>query len=521
MKSILTRLVSIPIWVAVLSLAPLKAEDIYVAQTAQGSDSGASAANAHSAAWFNAAANWGTGTGKIGATDTVHLFGTISSALTVQAGGASGTGNAITIKFELGAKLSAPHWTAFGALNLNSKSFLVIDGGTNGLIEATDNGTAKTYQVDTTGIFGEGSSNVTIQNLTIRNLYDRTAFSTTDSNRYGVGMDLGAASSITIQNCILSGGDTMIGMLYATGTVSNWAITGNLISNCNHGISIGCASPNAYLTDLTIANNTIDHLDYWGPISGNHLDGMIIFNEASDNSGSITNLYIYGNTIGPNVGTINTAAVFLLGYVNAQMVNVQIYNNLFKQVSPYSWSNGFIRIYGCTNSFVVNNTFVSYDTAGSGTSTGIGLATGLGAVQPVNLTHKNNIYYSVGTPISFGSSSVWPSGFMSDYNVFYDVGSGSGSFYGPNYAAGTWSYWQGQGYDNTGHSSQSKPTLDASYVPTTADTVARDRGTSLSSHFTIDKVGTTRSGAWDIGAYENGIVAAIPPSSARTDITVH
>jgi hypothetical protein len=34
------------------------------------------------------------------------------------------------------------------------------------------------------------------------------------------------------------------------------------------------------------------------------------------------------------------------------------------------------------------------------------------------------------------------------------------------------------------------------------DTSAIDKGTSLSTYFTTDKDGKTRTGTWDIGAYE-------------------
>jgi hypothetical protein len=508
------KLTSILVSVTLLSLVALvRAEDIYIAQAAQGSDTGAAAANAHSAAWFNAAGNWGTGAGKISAGDTVHLVGTISTALTVQASGASGS--VITILFESGAKLSAAHWTTSGALNINSKSFLVIDGGTNGLIECTDNGTTKTYQVDTNGILGAGLDHVTIQNLTITNMYDRTAFSTTDGHRMGIPINI-AGSYLTVQNCTLSGGDTMIAISYTTGSQSNWTVTGNTISNCNHGITMGCAQVNAFVTDVTISNNLIDHLDCWGPISGNHLDGIIIFNEASDSSGSITNLYVYGNTIGPNVGTINTAAVFL-DTAGPQLVNARVYNNLFTYVSPYGWANGCV-VGGATGLLIANNTFIGYRTRGSGSATGLGSKPG-----GTNIIHENNLYYSVGCVVNFGGSSSFPAVFVSEYNIYYDLPGGTGAFYFPNYAAGNWSLWQGAGYDATGHSTRSQPTLDANYVPTSADTVAKGKGTNLSAYFTTDKNGNPRpaTGAWDIGAFISGApLSAVAPSTARTTITV-
>jgi hypothetical protein len=50
-----------------------------------------------------------------------------------------------------------------------------------------------------------------------------------------------------------------------------------------------------------------------------------------------------------------------------------------------------------------------------------------------------------------------------------------------------------------------QPILDAKYVPTHTDTVARGRGANLSSFFTTDMSGSARpaTGGWDIGAYQS------------------
>jgi hypothetical protein len=94
-----------------------QATKYYVAQTAQGSNTGADAGNAHSAQWFNTAANWGSGAGKINPGDTIHLIGNITSALTVQASGTSG--NVTTILFDPGATMSVPAWAGSGAIILS------------------------------------------------------------------------------------------------------------------------------------------------------------------------------------------------------------------------------------------------------------------------------------------------------------------------------------------------------------------------------------------------------------------
>ena len=79
------------------------ASDIYVAQNTTGGNTGADCADAHSAAWFNTPANWGSGGNQIGPGTTVHLCGVFTGTagatmLTIQGSGSNG--NPVTIKFE-------------------------------------------------------------------------------------------------------------------------------------------------------------------------------------------------------------------------------------------------------------------------------------------------------------------------------------------------------------------------------------------------------------------------------------
>src|SRR4051812_8173820 len=100
----------------------LSGKDIYVAQVAQSGDTGADAANAHSAAWFSTSANWGAGSAQISPGDTVHLTGVFSSALAVQASGTEG--NPITLLFESNARLSSPAWPVTGAINVGQHDYI-------------------------------------------------------------------------------------------------------------------------------------------------------------------------------------------------------------------------------------------------------------------------------------------------------------------------------------------------------------------------------------------------------------
>ncbi|MES2990223.1 MAG: hypothetical protein V4844_02290 [Pseudomonadota bacterium] len=71
--------------------AEASATSVYLAQSAQGSADGSSCVNARAASWFNSSSNWGVSTSQIGAGTTVRLCGSISTNLTFQGSGASGS----------------------------------------------------------------------------------------------------------------------------------------------------------------------------------------------------------------------------------------------------------------------------------------------------------------------------------------------------------------------------------------------------------------------------------------------
>jgi hypothetical protein len=74
----ISRLLSVAAMVIFTASNVVQSESIYIAQTAQGANTGADATNAHAAAWLNTAGNWGAGAGKISAGDTVRLVGTFT-----------------------------------------------------------------------------------------------------------------------------------------------------------------------------------------------------------------------------------------------------------------------------------------------------------------------------------------------------------------------------------------------------------------------------------------------------------
>jgi len=124
------------------------ANDVYIAQSVAGGNTGADCADAKAGSYFNTSGNWVSSgpTGiQIGPGTTVHVCGTWTGT-----GGAAGllvfhgsgsSGNPVTLHFETGAGFTAPYWGGAqdgnGAIEGQGFSYVVVDGGTNGYITAT------------------------------------------------------------------------------------------------------------------------------------------------------------------------------------------------------------------------------------------------------------------------------------------------------------------------------------------------------------------------------------------------
>ena len=459
-------------------------EDIYVAQNSSGADTGVDAANAKSFSWLNTPSNWGTGGGLVSAGDTVRLTGTFDSQLVIRSSGSAG--NPITIHFESGAKFSRATWPT-GAIKVNGRSHISI---LNGKIETTDNGTAFGNQVDSIGIdafTGNGGTSLVISNMYITNMYTRTMRSATDGRRYGTAITCADWNGLWIMDCWLHEGDTMIGGGVSTSaTATNINLLRNTIGRCNHGISFGTSggSVNAWIKGMTISSNRIDDLDVWDNHNNLHLDGMILFHEAT--GGGFDGLTINANHIGPNIGQTNTAAIFIPTYTTEALLNLRMFNNLSTCAAGRSWNNGHFSVGPCSNSIVANNTFYQVNREGIGIKASMGM-----------LGITNNIFYNTGIAIYLGGANLAVfTGFI-DYNVYY--GSPALAFQVP-LGQDTFAQWKSEtGYD--ANSVTSKPLLDAKYMPTASDTVAKNTGQNLSVWFTADKNGVPRS-AWYSGAFE-------------------
>jgi hypothetical protein len=299
--------------------ATLKAKDIYVTENQTGSATGASCSNARSAAWFNNRANWGGGATQIGPSTTVHLCGKFTGnpgqqMLTVHGSGTSG--HPITLKFESGTVFTAPYWSAQGAIWMDGASYIVVDGGSNGLIENTQNGTGRGYHNNSAAIYAAACNNCTVQHLTMANMYVRTSHSDMSPNQSQI-------------NCIYLNNSNNFKISYTTCHDAGWAYVGfgnnftleySWAYNIDHGLAFG---PSGTTSGFSIHDNHIYNYVNWDSAENRyHHDGLHMWGQRG---GRVSNGVIYNNRFDGDSGVNITAHIYLQDSVE----NVAVYNNVF------------------------------------------------------------------------------------------------------------------------------------------------------------------------------------------------
>lgn len=489
--------------VVALCLLPATAEDFYVSQLSQGSGIGASCSDAIPVSFLVSAGNWGSGSGAVGPGDVVHLCGTISTPIRVRADGTSSS--KITIKFETGAKMSAAFWTTTGAINISGRNHIIIDGSSNGVIEATDNGTNRSFQEDAWGISMDANgSNLEIKRLTIRNLYVTSAG---DSRGPGIGIRIRGGSNIYVHDNTIFESRHGINAVW-DGTSSNWEISNNNITRCGDGIFVGDANGNDSLNGLKIHHNEISGFSAWygtwtpPPGDGRHHVDAIQVASSGWRSSILRNLEIYSNYIHEDVTNNTTAFIFPSGEIDG----AEIHNNVLEVTGNSGFpSNGllFVGSGGQANDVrIYNNTIV----------TGGGGGNGIGAANNIAKIH-NNIIKSGAHPIFVsGGGTVGES----NYNRF--IG-GTTIRLGNAFVA--LNEWQAN-YGNDVNSEVGDIEFGFRLRPVgCAGTI--DRGSPLPSAYVMDFLDRIRpaGGQWDIGAYEDALTSGCessgpqPPTNLR------
>ncbi len=399
------------------------AANVYIAQAAAGSNNGSSCSNAYAAAFFNNAANWGSGPNQIGPGTVVYLCGTITTELVFQGSGTSG--NTITVQATNGAKLSQ---ASGNLVDINGQAYLTVDGGSNGIIENTLNGSAGgtcpggpcQFQNNISAIYAADGTfhDVEIKNWTIQNIYVHSLSSdTTPSNVLENAVYASNVGGVfSFHNNIVHDGSWLLRFDSFNGAATLQIYDNNFYNN-DHDVAIG--GTNGPTFTAFIHDNISGSKVNWDAGTTYHHDGVHITPYASGCSG----LYIYNNVFEGNWGNAATANI----YMEVQLPNVYIFNNIALWQNASNLTNGQFNL-DMTNGGVYNNTFIADSTMPYNGS--CLTVTGSGMNIENNAFSGCNQYLSVdGSSSSVGTV---------DYNIYGNHGAGGGNGW----------YWQTSGPPN-------------------------------------------------------------------------
>jgi hypothetical protein len=490
------------------------AAKIYITQT--GSATGNCTTSVQTPAFFNNAANWGAGANQIGPGTTVLFCGTFTgtagqTGFTFQGSGTSGS--PITLLFDTNAQMSAPYWGSgsSGAIFCTGRSYLIVNGGTNGIIQNTANGTSLAYSQSSYGIFAANCSNIEIRNITIQNIYlnQGSSSSATDTNGQNTG-DIylqGTSTGDNVHDNVLNNARTGLWVDFDSGhDASNLAVYNNTISDHPWGVTVGACNASSTATGVAIYNNDFsDWLNWQFPISTYHTDGIIVFNDADGGYtcaglGALDTFRIFNNYFHGSLGGGSPTGYIACGERTA----CTIFNNLMVDNGSLP-CDGYIWAYATGGPFYIyNNTIVG----GSGANQAITLNASLGTSVYSKATIENNISTNVRYAIGdYNPASLSIDLTASDYNIWLTNSGGapqSSYNYGGSPTFYTFASLQNLGFDT--HSLTSDPKLNSAYH-LQSGSPAIGLGANLTSlsitALGTDKAGASRSssGAWDAGVY--------------------
>lgn len=489
-------------------------DPLYVASASAGADNGTSCANAHSAAFFNNAANWGAGAAQIGAGTVVHLCGAFASQLTVQGDGAAS--NPVIIRFEAGATYTVAALPSTGAITGGARQWITIDGNSVGVISSTANGSPGAFanSLDSGGIFFSSCSNCEIKGFNgsghIGPIYRHT--SPADNNSFGDAVDIHGGSNVHIHDIAVSDASHCT-TFNLTGTQTNLEIDHIVGHNCNWITVVGSAGNVTFSNFLWHDNEGYDWQN-WDTTAGSccHHNGLHLFLEGGTGISTITGFQGYNDYCHGDAG-VNSTACFFLEANSGTIVSPLIFNNIY-WMSTHAFANGAINTKGAvTNPSEYDNLW------GYPVNLGGNCVLTQGGT---NVMMNNNIFYNCGQAFFQSSGTLG----TSDYNDFFGTTKfGPGATQNPTFAG-----WKSStGGDS--HSVTTDPKLDSNFIPQSGSG-ATGTGVNLFSTcngqplpglgaLCLDKNGVARSSsaAWDIGAFASGSVPP-PPPSTPTGLTV-
>jgi hypothetical protein len=547
----LKRTIIIFVWL--LWTVPLYAgTDLYFGPTSAGANNGTDCTDRYA---YNDATNGidGTGTASWAPGNTLHLCaGTWTGANGQQWVASHGNGSAgviITVKFETGAVLSAPYHSVNGAI-LIQNTYITVDGGTNGIIQNTANGTAtsagcingscSTQQPSILVRVNSPATNIEIKNLVLSDAYVHDSATDTNdtaqSTVYGV-YSLGNAN-VTIDHNVCHDAYYCF-TAWGTGLVVSYNTT-------THTGTAGLGSGiNAPVTGLQIDHNSfVEDCSWYTTSNAYHLNGVHLFSNSG--TGNYSGVVAYDNYFGGGCSTGSQTAHF---YLEGSYTSPQVFNNVFDNQNggspfhnPCLWfetttgGGGWV----VSNALVVNNTFFAGDYATAG-STALENDSGL-----TGLTFQNSVVVGGTTMVVMGAgqaSNAWDTA-APDYNAYDSTNNGANPFSFNGTAYTSFANWQAGlvSFGSNAADAHSINALPAALKVNTDGTLQTGSpiiglGTNLTSLSiaaldtgapqTFGAAGSCGTGcvarpgagAWDAGAYEH--ITVTPPTAPMINLLIH
>jgi hypothetical protein len=505
--------------------ASAQAKNIYI--TPDGGGAGNCTSNTHPPSWFNSSTNWGSGPTQIGSGTIVLICGAFQGGNNVQffVFQSSGSpGQPISLVFDSNASIKATYVSSDGAIKTNAKSYITIDGGSNGVIQNTANKTGQSHS-NSTAISALGGHDVEIKNLHILDIYDKTSFADTSVDQTQMICVNFNGSNARIHDNVMLNSGWCLNQNYTND--SNVQIYNNEIGFMDHGVA--CAGANFVVSDEHIHDNHFHDMSNWDtPSDSYHHDGIHCYNGSG---GKIQNLYLYNNLFDGNEGTCCvTAWIFLEGGSSGSTPwtdstgTLYMWNNVI--LGSLDLPNGQLVLNRGTGHQIINNSFILTGPPNGGTAIRSQDNGGSGHT----ITLKNNAFSGSQQVYSFSSDIT---SVIASNNAYAGITPGGNSVFEWTTHASTNSFSQWQ--SGCGCDSNSLGSLGSSLgvnslgifqtgsmlVGVGANLSSMATG-NLSSLLSDTSAGDTRTpssrptgGSWTIGAYgsqSSAVSAPVPPT---------
>jgi hypothetical protein len=446
---------------------------------------------------------------------TYKLCGTITSQVTVGAGGIAGT--PLSILFESGSGIAPAYCPGNGCISLGGVSYVTIDGQNVGSVGSTNNGSASlgyANQQNSYGIYSAGGNTyIIIKNLHIGPVYvhDNTGNDTLGSSTAAVYITNNASNSdFTIDHNTLTYSNFNLQI-----DASNLTISNNTATNINWFMLEGCPTSTT-CSNVYVFGNTASGFSAWDTTSGAFHHNFI--HSYGDATSTINHTYVYNNKVTADGKSATSWLFFSESYVAAITLNdLNIFNNLVIAAHPSTAGLDLLSLGSNWN--VWNNTLIGAYPTGSD----IQGACILASTGVTGFVAQNNIVSTCGGSQMNFVSPV-PVSPVADYNVYTAVNPSASYPWGYNGAQITtlaaWRTSAGGTCPSTGFDCHGSYTASAAAVlnNTTGVIVGGGpaNGTGVNLYSTcngqavpglgalcsdINGVARPASGPWDVGAY--------------------